>query len=106
MIFVIHTEIPCIISQADFDIDSFSKVYHAAHEAETTEEVDEVIDAIPTVSLSSYCDGVGSTMPRNRQVSRVERRRKPKMTIGRASTSELRCLFGGAEFVVEVLFVS
>lgn len=48
-------EIPRIINEADFDIVSFSKVHHAVHEAEIIKVVDEVIEAIPSVSAVQLC---------------------------------------------------
>lgn len=48
-------EIPRIINEVDFDIVSFSKDHHAVHEAEIIKVVDEVIEAIPSVSAVQLC---------------------------------------------------
>ncbi len=48
-------ETPRIINEVDFNIVSCSDDHHAAHEAEIIKVVDEVVDAIPTVSAVSLC---------------------------------------------------
>lgn len=48
-------EPPKILNEVDFDILSYSPIYHAAHEAELIKIVDEVIDAIPSLATVQLC---------------------------------------------------